>query len=74
MAASIGVESDLVEVQVVQIKSQWHRRVKLGAFAWWRPDGCERPDGEFAEVSDTPPYEGNMCPVCWPVWPKVKGR
>jgi len=72
MAASLGVESDFIEVQVIHA-DRWHRRVRLGAFGWWAPEGCQRT-GEIDDIRDDPPADGVMCKVCWPVWPPLRRR
>lgn len=79
LAASIGANPALVEVQVVGTGDQaagirWHRRVRLGGPPgyWWRPEGCDRDEYAGLTLRPEPPGGGDVCPACWPVWPAVR--
>jgi hypothetical protein len=73
MAASLGAHPDLFRVQVLRTADGWHRRVKLGAFGYWQPEGCTRLVGDpILQTRGEPPGAGVMCPACWPVWPPVR--
>lgn len=73
MNPSLFIQSPVVHGQVILVASAWHRRAKLGAFGWWRPDGCTRdPAAEIQKTRQDAPGAGNMCRACWPVWPPTR--